>query len=200
MVQAARKINGSSAARHTHALKNEPKKKPKIHWIYPFALSLSKGPPRTEDLFSVSLMQNTRDTQYELRDLDIELRTVHGLHLIAAAHRADLRGQHRPAGIFEALVRAKQWLLAHNTLSAHLLDIVIGVGDDPVAADEFGGVAAEIGDADGVGKYKTVARLVGLIGQVIYLSPDDEAMLIVFFHEWHLNRFFTGSQGEMQRL
>ncbi len=51
------------------------------------------------------LMQNTRHTQHELRDLDLELRTLISLHLVAAAHRADLCGQHRAAGIFEALAR-----------------------------------------------------------------------------------------------
>jgi len=72
--------------------------------------------------------------------------------------------------------------------------VVMGIGDDPVAADEFCGAAAKIGDGDGVGKHKTVARLVGLLRQVIYLRLNDEVMLVALFHLRHLNRFLSASQ------
>jgi hypothetical protein len=140
-------------------------------------------------------MQNTRHTQHELRDLDFELRTLVSLHLVAAAHRADLRGQHRAAGVFEALAGFQQWLLAHHALPAHFLHMVIGIGDDPMTADELGGRMTEIGNGDGVGKHETVARLIGLLRQVIHLRLYHDTMRIDFFHARHLNRFSLMSQG-----
>ena len=139
-------------------------------------------------------MQNTRHTQYKLWNLDIELRAVVGMHPITAAHRADLCGQHRTAGVFEILVRLEQGLFSHYALPAHFLNVVVGIGDDPVTADEFGGDAAEIGDVDGVGKHEAIARFIGLVRQVIYLCLYDDSMLIILFHARHLNRFSPGSQ------
>ena len=139
-------------------------------------------------------MQNTRYTQHELWNFNIELHAVSSLHLVAATHCADLCGQYGAAGIFETLVWLDQGLLAYHTLPAHFLYVVMGIGDNPVAADEFGGAAAKIGDGDGVGKHKTVARLVGLLRQVIYLRLNDEIMLVALFHLRHLNRFLSVSQ------
>ena len=142
-------------------------------------------------------MQNTWHTQHKLRYLDIEFHAVTGLHLVTTAHRTDLRGQNRAAGIFETLVRSERGLFADNALPTDFLNMVIGIRDDPVPADKLGGIAAGIGDIDGVGKHKAVTRFVGLIRQIIYLCPYDKTMLIVFFHARHLNRFFPGSQGEI---
>jgi len=140
------------------------------------------------------LMQNTRHTQYKLWNLDIELRAVVGMHPVAAAHRADLGGQYRATGVLEILARLEQGLLTHYALSAHFLNVVVGIGDDPVTADEFGGDAAEISYADGIGKYEAIARFIGLVWQVIYLCLDDETLRVVFFHVRYLNRFSPGSQ------
>ena len=139
-------------------------------------------------------MQNTRHTQYKLWNLDIELRTVVGMHPVAATHRADLGGQHRATGVLEILARLEQGLLTHYALSAHFLNVVVGIGDDPVTADEFGGDAAEVSYADGIGKYEAIARFIGLIRQVIYLCLYGETMWVIFFHVRHLNRFSSCSQ------
>jgi hypothetical protein len=140
-------------------------------------------------------MKNTRYTQYELRDLDLELRAIISLHLVAASHRSHLCGQHRATGIFEALAGFQHRLFANHALSAHFLHMVIGIGNDPVAADELGCDRAEICDGDGVGKYETVAGLIGLFRQIIHLRLYHNTMLIDFFHAQHLNRFFLVSQG-----
>jgi hypothetical protein len=71
----------------------------------------------------------------------------------------------------------------------------MGIGDDPMAADELGGRMTEIGNGDGVRKHETVARLIGLLRQVIHLRLYDDTMLIDFFHARHLNRFCLVSQG-----
>ncbi len=42
-------------------------------------------------LLQSELVQNTRHTKNKLRNLNIKLRAIFGLHLVAAAHRADLR-------------------------------------------------------------------------------------------------------------
>ena len=84
-------------------------------------------------------MQDTGDTQHELRDLYLELLAIFGLHLVTAPHRADLGGQYRAAGVLKTLAGLEQRLLANHTLSAYFLDMVIGIGDDPVATDQFGG-------------------------------------------------------------
>ena len=139
-------------------------------------------------------MQNTRYAQHKLRNFDIELRAVVGTHQVTAAHRANLRGKHRAAGVFKTLVRLEQGLLAYYPMPAYFLDMVVGVGDDQVAADKFGCGAAEIGDVDGVGKYEAIARFIRLAGQVTYLRLYDETVLIIFSHAWHLNRFHLGPQ------
>src|SRR4030066_319864 len=159
-----------------------------VRWLVVISIAPTKS-------FKNLSMQHTGHTQHELRDLDLELRALTGLHLVAAAHRAALRGQHRAAGIFEALAGFEQRLLAHHALPAHFLHMVVGIGDDPVTADELGGRAAEIGDGDGVGKHETVARLIGLLRQVIHLRLYIDAMWINLFHARHLNRFSLMSQG-----
>ena len=163
VVQAARKINGSSAE-----------------------------PSRVQ---GKRLMQNTRDTQHELWNFNLERCAVLILHLVTAAHRADLCGQHCAAGIFETLARFEQGLLTDYTLPAHFLHMVMGIGDNPMAADELDGRMAEIGNGDGVRKHVTMVRLVGLLRQVIYLRLYDNTMLIDFLHAQHLNRFLLMSQG-----
>jgi len=66
-------------------------------------------------------------------------------------------------------IRSSAWveygLFAHHALAAYFLYVVVGVGDDPVAADELCGVVTEIADRDGVRKYKTVAGFVRLLGR-----------------------------------
>jgi hypothetical protein len=71
----------------------------------------------------------------------------------------------------------------------------VGVSDNPVTADELGRRRPEVGDGDGVGKHKTITRLIGLLRQVIHLSLYGDTMLIDFFHARHLNRFSLMSQG-----
>src|SRR3989338_1121541 len=159
-----------------------------VRWLVVISIAPTKS-------FKNLSMQHTRHTQHELRDLDLELRAVLGLHLVAAAHRADLRGQHRAAGIFKALARLEQRLLAHHALPAHFLHMVVCIGDDPMTAYELGGRPAEIGDGDGIGKHETIARLIGLLRQVVHLRLYIDAMWINLFHARHLNRFSLMSQG-----
>ena len=71
----------------------------------------------------------------------------------------------------------------------------MSISNDPVAADELGSGAPQIGNGDGVREYKTVARLIGLLRQVIDLRLYYHAMLIDCFHARHLNRFSLMSQG-----
>lgn len=181
VVQAASKISGSNAERSRNRF-------PSRILAVDFWIAVIAS-------MRILLMQDTWHAQHELRDPDFELSSILRLHLVTAPHRADLGGQHRAAGIFEALARLEQWLLAHHTLSAHFLNMVMGIRDDPMAADELGSRRAEIGNADGVGKHETVFRLIGLFWQVIHLRFYDDAMLMYFFHARHLNPFSLMSQG-----
>jgi len=51
--------------------------------------------------------------------------------LVAAVHGPDLRGQHCSAGIFKTLIGFKQGLLTHHTLSAHILHMIVRIGNNP---------------------------------------------------------------------
>ena len=59
-------------------------------------------------------MKRAGNREREARDGRVERVSVLGEHLVAAAHGADRRGNHRAAGVFERLARLQQRLLAND--------------------------------------------------------------------------------------
>jgi hypothetical protein len=125
----------------------------------------------------------------------VELFAVFSLKLIAAAHRADIGRQHGAAGVFKTLLGFKQRLFAHHALPAHFLHLIIAVGNHPVAAQQFGGLRADIVDGDGVGEHVTIGCLIGLVGEIVDFGLHHDFMRVGIFHARHLNRFRHISQG-----
>ena len=99
-----------------------------------------------------SLMQHARRRQREFWDGRVEARAIFGNHLVTAAHRAHWCGQYRAAGVFKTFAGLQFGLRTNNALAFDLLNQIVGVGDDPVPADELRRRAAGVGDGDGVGK------------------------------------------------
>ena len=97
-------------------------------------------------------MQYPRDTERELRNFCFEAGAVFGNHLIAATHRTDRRFQCGTTCVFETGPRLEFRLLAHHTFTANFLDSPVGVGDDPVSADQLRAHCAGVFDRDRIGK------------------------------------------------
>src|SRR5262245_169757 len=74
-----------------------------------------------------------------------------GDHAVAAEHDARRRLQRHPARIFETFARRDDRLLADDARATNLLHPPDPVGDVPVAGLELYGLAAVVGDFDGVG-------------------------------------------------
>ena len=122
-------------------------------------------------------MQYARHAQHELRDGNREFSAIHFAHLITAGHGADLRRQHRTAGVLEALPRLDDRLLAHYALAFHFLHVIVGIGDDPVPTQQLHGVLAFVGKGDGVGEYMAVIGIIGLVGEIAHLHGDLDAVV-----------------------
>ena len=103
-------------------------------------------------------------------------------HLVFALHGADRRFYHGPTGVAKDLARLKVGLLADHTLAADLLDLAVGVGDEPVPVQQLGGRAARIADRDGVRKYVTVRVRIGLIVDVSGLDAHLESVCVLLAH------------------
>ena len=79
-------------------------------------------------------MQNPRHGKRERRHSGVEVPAVLGNHLVAAAHGSNGSFQMRSACILEALARLQERLLPNHTGTLDFDHLVVGVGDDPVAA------------------------------------------------------------------
>ena len=95
-------------------------------------------------------MKNARHRQGEGRNRRVEVPSVLGHHLIGAAHGPDGRLEMRAAAVFEAFAGLEQRLLSDHAQALDLDDLVVGVGDDPMPADELRGNRAGVGDRDRV--------------------------------------------------
>jgi ribulose-phosphate 3-epimerase len=93
------------------------------------------------------------------------LRAILGDNLIASPHGAHRTVDRRAAGIFEAFAWTQRRLLTDNAIPAHFLNIVSGVGDDPVATHKLRADFAGVGDRDRVGEHISIVLLIRLVGQ-----------------------------------
>src|SRR5262249_26919530 len=68
-------------------------------------------------------------------------------------------------GTFEILARLEHRFLAHHARAAHLLQAALRVGNAPMAGFELDGLAAEIGERDGIGPEEIAVLGRGTLGQ-----------------------------------
>src|SRR5205814_8764093 len=67
-------------------------------------------------------------------------------------------------GVIEGLARPQQRLLANHARTLHPLGIAVGVGDDPLAADQLRRLRADVRDPHAIGEEVIVlARLASLL-------------------------------------
>lgn len=98
-------------------------------------------------------------------------------HRIAAAHVARLGLQYCATCVLITLIGMNQGLLAHHTTAFNFFDLVVLVGDDPVATQEAHTVETMISDGDGVGKSEGTVGGVGLLCQVLSADVNSDATL-----------------------
>jgi hypothetical protein len=80
-------------------------------------------------------------------DFYVEAVAVGTDHLVGASHLTCGGLQRAPGGVFEALTRGERGLLTDDARTFHFLDVVEGVCDDPVAADELDGIQTLVRDS-----------------------------------------------------
>src|SRR5499427_7876491 len=99
------------------------------------------------------------------RNIYVELLAGRGHHAVGSGHETGRRGERHAAGIFEILARLEHRLLAHHAGAAHLLQAAVRVGDAPMARLELNGLAAAIGERDGIGPEEIAVLGRGTLGQ-----------------------------------
>jgi len=102
---------------------------------------------------SKTLLNAVRGAECERRDLDIELLAAGRSHLKRAVHASGGRFQRAPRRVLERCARPEHRLLAHDSGTLHFAETAETIGDDPMAAEELNGIAAEIRDANSVFEY-----------------------------------------------
>jgi ribulose-phosphate 3-epimerase len=127
-------------------------------------------------------MQHARDGEDEFGNFAVEARAVFRHHLVGAFHRPDRRAELAAAGVFKGFARFEQRLFADNAEAAHFLNLIVGIGDDPVARYQLRRCAADIADGDGVGKNVALALRIGLIRDEVRHGPDFETVFVAVGH------------------
>ncbi len=97
-------------------------------------------------------MQGTRGAQRENGNFGIEFGAIIFYHLVTPLHGAYRGLKNGAAGVLKTDPRFQPGLHSNDTLATHFLHLIIGIGNDPVATDEFCRPWPGIGDGDGVGK------------------------------------------------
>ena len=128
-------------------------------------------------------VQRAGNRQRKRRDRNVEREAVLREHLVRAAHRADRRRDAGAARVFEALARLQHRLLAHDPLPADFLDPLLGVGDDPVPADELRGDAAGVRLRDRVGELDVTLVRVRLFGKERDFRRDRDLVAFALRHD-----------------
>src|SRR5215472_16778855 len=105
------------------------------------------GPPQASIDRSLPLWGIER----KRRNIDVESLAGRGHHAVGSGHETGRRGKRHAASIFEILTRLEHRLLAHHAGAAHLMKAALRIGDAPMPRLELDGLAAEIGERDGIG-------------------------------------------------
>lgn|SRR5690606_3568706 len=113
-------------------------------------------------------MKGSRHGQHEFVYWHLERNAIITDAVIAAPHGTERRGQRTSAGVFECFTRRQQGLLAHDAKAANLLNLLIRISDDPVTADDLGGVFAIIGNTHGVREHEMPVVGFRLLGEVLW--------------------------------
>lgn len=114
------------------------------------------------------LVQHARYGQREAGDFGFKGRTVGGEKSVAAAYRADRGRDLAGAGVLIGFARGEARLFANDAEPAHLLYVLVGVGDQPVAGDQLCCGLALVFDTDAAGEDAAIfvrGRMFGLVGQ-----------------------------------
>jgi hypothetical protein len=127
-------------------------------------------------------MQHAWHGKGEGRNWRFELGTVFCRHLITALHHAHGRRQYGTTGILKMLARLQQGLHPYHTQPAYFLNVLIGIGNDPMTADQLRSNVAVIGDGDGLRKYNTALIFIGLIRHKRCFDRDRKLILFMRRH------------------
>ena len=127
-------------------------------------------------------MQYAWNAEGEGRNWRLELSPVFRSDLITAMHGADRCRQHCSTGVLELLSGLQQGLRANHAEPAHFLNLLIGVCDDPVTADQLCAHAAGIRDRNGVREYIAVLFFAGLVRHKRCFYRDGKFILFVRGH------------------
>ena len=109
-------------------------------------------------------MQGSWDGQGKPGNRGGEIVAFIGAHRIATLHGANGGCDHGAAGVPEAFAGLEMRVLAYDALAPDFLDLTVGVGNQPMALQQFCGVGSGIRDDDGIGKDITVFFRHGLVG------------------------------------
>ncbi len=97
-----------------------------------------------------ALVDGVGFSQRKRSDLGIERVAAVRDHLKGSVHRAERGLQRTKRRVLERLPRREQGLLSHDTRTADLLDVSVGVGDDPMPREQLNRARSLVTDLDRV--------------------------------------------------
>src|SRR5262249_15466776 len=106
-----------------------------------------------------------RGIERKRRNIDVELLASLGHHAVGSRHETGGRGGRHPAGVFEILALLAPWLRAPRAGAASRLQAAWRIGNAPTPRLELDGLAAQIGERDGIGPEEIAVLGRGTLGQ-----------------------------------
>ena len=123
-------------------------------------------------------MQGSRHHQGKFWDRGLKKLGFLGHAEVLPTHRASWRRQGCPTGVLKLLSRTKQGLLTDNAQAADLLDVVIPIGNEPMARNQLNTGCAGVSDGDRIGERKLAVIRVRLVGQILSFDRYSDFMRI----------------------
>ena len=130
------------------------------------------------DLLGVGAVVKTAEMQTA-----VHKGVLDGAHLVTAPHGADRGFQHGARGVDELFARLEQGLLADHALATNFLDLLVGIGNHPVARQQLRGLAPVVLDGYGIGEHVVVLLGIGLILDIAGFDVDLDVVEIRFAHQ-----------------
>ncbi len=97
-------------------------------------------------------MQGSGDGQGKSGHVCTKVIAIVRMHSIVALHGADRCRYHRAAGITKRLAGFKIGMFADDAVAPDFLDIAVGIGNQPMAMEQFCRYFSGVGDGDRVGE------------------------------------------------
>ena len=120
------------------------------------------------------LVKNAGNSERKWRYRCVEIDAIVGLHLVTTLHCTNRCFKNGAARITKGLSRVQLRLFTDHSVTRNFLNLTVGVGYQPVPAEQLRGNIAQILDCDGVGKNVAIDIRFLLVVDILggHLDPE----------------------------